>query len=335
MNHAIEAEGSSAFDISFGFTIRSHFGSIVTLSKRLETLGFEAIAFPERIMLGSPPVETSSAIPLLGVAAGATVKPRLVAAVLQLPFHHPTMLGKMTSMLDVASAGRLTVGVGVGGESVPEFRAMQVPVSERGRRTDEALELLKRLWTEEAGEFHGQFYDVTKVTLNPRPAQSPHPPIWVGGRTPAAMKRAARYGNGWIPYLYSPEQYRLSISRISERANSFGRDTFNFEWALVIPVTIADTMDEATAIAAKRMQASYKSSKDLSELACKYCLLGPVDACAERLLDYADAGVRWVIFQASVEDAGVEELVERLGKEVIPRFRNKWKSRVRHGSPST
>ena len=307
MNHAIEAEGSSAFDISFGFTIRSHFGSIVTLSKRLETLGFEAIAFPERIMLGSPPVETSSAIPLLGVAAGATVKPRLVAVVLQLPFHHPTMLGKMTSMLDVA----------------------------RGRRTDEALELLKRLWTEEAVEFHGQFYDVTNVTLNPRPAQSPHPPIWVGGRTPAAMKRAARYGNGWIPYLYSPEQYRLSISRISEWANSFGRDTFNFGWALVIPVTIADTMDEATAIAAKRMQASYKSSKDLSELARKYCLLGPVDACAERLLDYADAGVRWVIFQASVEAAGVEELVERLGKEVIPRFRNKWKSRVRHGSPST
>ena len=318
------------FDVGFGFTIRSHFGSIVTLSKRLEALGFDAIAFPERLMLGSPPVETSSALPLLGVAAGATVKPRLIAAVLQLPFYHPVMLAKMTSILDVASGGRLTVGVGVGGESTREFGAMQVPINERGRRTDEALDLLGRVWTEEGVEFHGQYHDVTDVTINPRPVQSPHPPIWIGGRTPAAMRRAAQYGNGWIPYLYSPEQYRLSVSRISELADSFGRDTLNFEWALVLPVTIADTVDEATAIAVKRMQASYKSSKDLSELARKYCLLGPAEACAERLLDYADAGVRWVIFQASVEAAEVEELITCLGREVIHRFRREWKDRARH-----
>ena len=165
----------------------------------MEDLGFAYFAAGEHYMRGDPPGPTHASIPLLGVAAGATEKIRVLSSILLTPFYHPTVLAKLTNTLDIASGGRLTLGVGVGGEFPMEFDAAGLQVSQRGRRTNECLEVLRRLWTEERVSYQGRHFQLDNVTVMPRPAQQPHPPVWVSGRREPAMLRAARLGDGWLP----------------------------------------------------------------------------------------------------------------------------------------
>ncbi len=208
-------------------------GAAETASQALwmEELGYEYLSAGEHFMRGNPPGATDAALPLLAVAAGATKRIRLLSSVLLAPFYHPVMLAKLAATLDIASSGRLTLGVGVGGEFPVEFQAAGLDVKQRGRRTDECLSVVRRLWTEEHVTHQGRHFSLEDVTLNPAPTQQPHPPIWVAGRREAAMKRAARYGDGWLPYFYTPDRYRDSVSRISQLAVEAGRDLSGFQWA--------------------------------------------------------------------------------------------------------
>lgn len=105
-------------------------------------------------------------------------------------------MAKVTSTLDVLSNGRLIFGVGIGGENPPEFYANGINVRQRASRTDEGIALLKRLWTEANVTHHGRHYRVTEISLEPRPLQQPHPPIWIGARADPGLQRAARVGGG-------------------------------------------------------------------------------------------------------------------------------------------
>ena len=175
-----------------------HFGISVPLgedetawqARWVEELGYEYISAGEHYMRGRPPAPSHAALPVLAVAAGATDRIRVLSSVLLAPFYHPTVLAKLAGSLDTASGGRLTLGVGVGGEFPAEFEAAGLNVKQRGRRTDECLKLLRRLWTEDNVTYQGRHFQVDDVTLNPRPTQTPHPPIWVAGRRDAAMRRA-------------------------------------------------------------------------------------------------------------------------------------------------
>ena len=180
----------------------------------LESLGFDFLSTGEHVMQGSPHRPSTMVVPVLAAAAGATRRIRLLASVVLLPLYHPVLLAKLLAILDNVSAGRLIVGVGVGGEYPEEFEALGVPVEERGARADESLELLRRLWTGEPVTYEGRFWNVRGVALVPPPVQKPLPPIWVAGRRPAAMRRAARFGDGWYPHLYSPQRLQKSIEKI-------------------------------------------------------------------------------------------------------------------------
>ena len=130
--------------------------------------------------------------------AGKTQRIKLGFTVIVVPYRHPALLAHLTSTLDQLSDGRLIVGVGVGwAES--EFQVLDVPFSERGRMTNEYLAALKLLWTNDTASFDGQHVKFNDVSVSPRPHQSPHPPIWVGGNSRAAMKRAVLYGDAWHP----------------------------------------------------------------------------------------------------------------------------------------
>ena len=181
-----------------------HFGASAVLGAAeiaaealwLEDLGFEYLSVGEHFMRGSPPGPTHASLPLLGVAAGATDRIRLLSSILLVPFYEPLVLARMTATLDIASGGRLTLGVGVGGEFPVEFEAAGLNVRQRGRRTDECLEAVRRLWTEEAVSFQGRHFHLSDASINPLPTQDPHPPIWVAGRRDAAMHRAVRLEMG-------------------------------------------------------------------------------------------------------------------------------------------
>ena len=290
-------------------------------ARRLEEMGFDYLSTGEHFMRGSPPTPTSVSLPILAVAAGATERIRLVSSILLVPFYHPTVLAKLTTTLDRASNGRLVLGIGVGGEFPVEFEAAGLNVRQRGRRTNECLDALRRLWTEDDVSAQGRHFELNDVTINPRPVQQPHPPIWVAGRRDAAMRRAANYGDGWYPYFYSPEQYHASVGKIGEFADESGRDISDFQWAYYSFISIYPTEEEGARAAAAALGGRYSSQGEFMNVVRRYCIFGPVDACVSRLKEYVDAGARHIVFSVSCAAEDRQRHVETILGEVIPGLR--------------
>ena len=306
-----------------------HFGAVLSLgveetaaeARWLEELGYDYLGCGEHFMRGNPPGPSSAALPVLAVAAGATTRIRLLPSVVLLPFYHPTVLAKLTSTLDIASGGRLTLGVGVGGEFPEEFRAAGISVRQRGSRSNECLEAMKRLWTEENVDYQGRHYVLEDVTIVPPPAQHPHPPIWVAGRREAAMRRAVRYGDGWLPYLYSPERYRDSVEKITGIGSEEGRDLGGFEWANFQFMAIYDTREEAAQAAASSLGMTYRYSGDFMDIVGSYCVLGSVNECIRRLEEYVEAGARHFLFNWACPPEERARHIATVASEIIPYFR--------------
>jgi probable F420-dependent oxidoreductase len=187
---------------------------ILVLAREGEQLGLHSAMIADHIVL---PVESQSTYPytldgkhpsmgdaletfsILGVVAGATERLRLVTSVLVLPYRNPVLTAKMAASLDVLSGGRLTLGVGAGWLK-EEFEALNSPAfNARGAVTDEWITIFKQLWSQSPASFNGRFYRYSDIRCEPFPVQKPHPPIWVGGRSRAALRRTARHGDGWHP----------------------------------------------------------------------------------------------------------------------------------------
>src|SRR5262245_59118152 len=184
----------------------------VRVAQEAERLGFHSLWVLQRLLYPVAPQDDyppmpgqqwpsafeSVADPLVSLAfvAGLTSRIRLGTSVLVMPYYTPVMLAKQLAMLDRVSGGRLDVGLGVGW-SRDEYDAVGVPFEKRGRRSDEFLACLKAIWTEEPVEFHGEFYQVPRAFVRPRPIQSPHPPITIAGYTSAAVRRAVAFGSGF------------------------------------------------------------------------------------------------------------------------------------------
>jgi probable F420-dependent oxidoreductase len=147
-----------------------------------------------------------------------------------LPYRNPVLTAKMITTIDNLSGGRVDFGVGVGWMK-EEFEALGYDYyARRGAVTDEQIEVLKVLWTEDLPRFEGAFYRFGPLGALPHPVQKPHPPIWIGGHTPAALRRVARYGDGWLPLgarppaVLPPEEIASGMARIREEARRLGRD---------------------------------------------------------------------------------------------------------------
>ena len=306
-----------------------HFGASMVLgaaeaaaeARWMEDLGLEYISAGEHFMRGNPPGATNAALPLLAVAAGATERIRLLSSVVLTPFYHPLMLAKLSTTLDIASGGRLTLGVGVGGEFPVEFQAAGLNVRQRGRRTDECLDILRRLWTQQHVSYQGRHFQMEDVSLNPLPTQQPHPPVWVAGRREAAMRRAVRSGDGWLPYFFNPERYRDSRARITQLAQEEHRDLSGFQWAFFPYIAIYPTVAQAAQVAAQALGGRYLYGGDFVNIVENYCLLGPPERCIQRLQEFIDAGARHIIFSVACPREDRPRHIETIASEIIPHFR--------------
>lgn len=148
---------------------------------------------------------------------------RLGFGVLVIPYRNPVLTAKMLSSIDVLSGGRLMLGAGVGWME-GEFSALGASFSDRGAVTDEYLRVMVECWTRENPTFSGRFYDLDGIAFRPKPVQSPHVPIYIGGNGERALRRAAAIGQGWLPLFQSPEQLRPKIARLRELHAANGRD---------------------------------------------------------------------------------------------------------------
>jgi probable F420-dependent oxidoreductase len=173
------------------------------IAQKTEELGYDAITVPEHIVMPMDLVGPMGgywpdALTAMTFIAGATRRIRVNSSVIVLPYHEPLAFAKAITTLDVMSSGRVTVTFGVG-MARGEFAALGVPFAKRGSVTDEYIDVLKVLWTAEKPEFHGDFVDFANIIFEPKPVQKPHPPVWIGGNSMAALRRAARVGDGWFP----------------------------------------------------------------------------------------------------------------------------------------
>jgi probable F420-dependent oxidoreductase len=159
----------------------------------------------------------------LAFVAGATKRVRLGTSVLLMPYYQPIVLAKQLATLDLVSGGRLDVGLGLGW-SEDEYDAVGVPFRQRGRRGDEFLRCLKAIWTEPEVEFHGEFYQVPRSRVEPRPVQKPHPPITIGGYSPGVVQRAVRLGDGFNGGNVPLDRVAPVVAELRQAAAAIGRD---------------------------------------------------------------------------------------------------------------
>ena len=301
--------------IEFGTTLRSPY-DVARSSRQIEALGFDILGCGEHVSFH---VDTANGLVSLAVAAGATTHIRLMSTITLVPLYPAALLAKMGAALDVASGGRFTLGVGVGGEFANEFEACGIPVKQRGSRTDDALEVITRAWTTTDVTYDGRYTKLENFSLKPLPIQKPRPPIWVSGRSDAAMRRAAKYADGWLPYMYTPEQLAKSIAAIRARGEDQGRDMANFKFGLYIFSAVHEDNDRAQSFAVDRLSKQY--SQDFSKLVPKYALAGDPKSCRARLSEYIEAGASTIFMSSACPDDYVDTNLEMMAAEVIPAFR--------------
>ena len=160
--------------LQFGTGLRT-VADTAAFARRTEELGFDVLGCGEHVMFHGP---IGNTFVQLAAAAGATERIRLMSTIALLPLYPATLAAKMGAVLDVVSNGRYLCGIGIGGEFPPEFEACGVPVRERGARTTEAMQVIRRLWNEREVTFHGRFNTLNDITLDPPPVQRPGPPLW-------------------------------------------------------------------------------------------------------------------------------------------------------------
>jgi len=281
-------------------------------ARRIEQAGFDSLWVGDHIAFYIPVPES---LTTLAFAAGVTSRVRLGTAVYLLPLRHPTITAKVTSTLDMLSAGRLTLGVGVGGEFPPEFDATGVPVEERGARADESIEVIRRLWSENDVEHAGPHFRFGPVSIDPKPLQPGGPPIIVGGRRGPSFRRAGQLGDGYVSHMCDPDRFARNLDEIRRHARAAGRSRVPFEAMSFLFTFFDDSYEAALDRAASVLQTIY--NVPFREAAAKYCLLGPPDACLEQMQRFVDAGSRHLILSVPIDPDGAIEIArERILPEV-------------------
>jgi probable F420-dependent oxidoreductase len=284
---------------------------------RIEELGFDSAWTSEHIFFYFP---TFDALTSLAAMAARTERIRLGTAVLLLPLRPAALAAKEIASVDIISGGRVTLGIGVGGEYPKEYDAVGVPVRERGPRTDEALQVLKLLYTQDNVNFDGRFTKLDGVRLMPKPAQPGGPALWIAGRSEAAMRRAGRFGDGYFPYLFSPDRFRDGLAKAREYAEKAGRDPNAITAAIYQFVALADTYEEAKRVAIEDLSRRYNQPFD--KIVDRYVVMGNADDCARRLADFAEAGVQHLVLVPIIRTvADFMPHVEAYARDVLPRMR--------------
>lgn len=300
--------------LTFGINLLPNQWQDVT---RVEELGYDSAWTSEHIFFYFP---TFDALTALAAMASKTERIRLGTAVMLLPLRPAALAAKEIASVDIISGGRLTLGIGIGGEYPKEFEAVGVPVKERGARTDEAIRVIKRLYSEDRVDFDGRFTKLDGVNLQPKPTQPGGPPMWVAGRSEAAMRRAGELGDGYFPYLFSPDRFRDGLAKAREYAEKAGRDPSSIAGAIYQFVTLADTYDEAKVLAAKDLSMRY--NQPFEKIVDRYVVMGNADDCARRLADFAEAGVEhFCLVPIAASYGDFMKHVEAYASDILPKMR--------------
>ena len=283
-------------------------GRYRAVAELAEELGFDSIWAGEHLSFLNPILDLGVA---LATFAAVTRRIAIGAGVVLLPLRHPSLVAKQAASLDYVSGGRLLLGLGVGGEGTGDFVAAGVPVEERGARANEGIEAVRVLLRDRPASFAGRFYGFSDVSIEPPPAQPGGPPLLVGGRSDAAIRRAARHGDGWLPYMVSPDRYARGLAALDEEARVAGRGSNRRFHGVVLFAHVDDDGERARAEAMAHLSERYGMPFERHHVD-RLCVVGTPEECLARIDAYRAAGAEHISFNPAVAEDGFLEQVRRI-----------------------
>jgi probable F420-dependent oxidoreductase len=257
----------------------------------------------------------------MAALAGRTRRMRFGMNVVSLAFRDPVLLAKQCATIDMLSDGRLLPAFGIGSPLAPEWQALDMDTKTRGRKTDECLEIIRRLWREESVDFSGAFYKLKGATIAPKPVQ-PDLPMWIGGSTDAAIRRTARIGTGWQAGGEPPAEAGRVVAAIKAAATEAGRsideDHYGAGFAFHFGSRDAPGLDSAMDAYAKR------TGRDATHAFA----VGDADTILARVAEYVDAGVsKFILRPLGGDDDAILAQTRLLIEQVLPRAEARWPRR--------
>ncbi|MBX6377219.1 MAG: TIGR03619 family F420-dependent LLM class oxidoreductase [Clostridia bacterium] len=300
---------------SFGFHIGSYPSlgmpsaeTLLELPDQVESLGYDSFWVGDHVLWHSEIIEP---VTTLAAAAARTQRIRLGTGILLVSLRNAVIVARTAAALDYLSGGRLILGVGVGGENPAEFEACGVPLAERGARANEALQVIRLLLTERPASFEGRYYRFRDVLLLPGPVQQPHPPIWVGGRTDAALRRVIAHGSGWMGYFHSPSGLARIVARLRQLAQEAGRP-LGPDFTIAQPLYTYVSPDGDTGPLVRYVTRAY--GPDFVRHVPRVCLTGTPAECRRRLEAYREAGVNCFLFTPACAPEELAEQARRIAE---------------------
>jgi probable F420-dependent oxidoreductase len=311
-------EGMMATTAKIGLLIPCSFAgdppnlpTFIAFARQAEDLGFHALWVTDRIF---HTIHILDPLTLLTCAAAVTSRIGLGTAVLLAVFRNPVLLAKATATLDYLSGGRLILGVSLGGRD-EEFEALGVPIKRRVSVLREHLSVMRKLWTEPQVTFHGRYYHLDHVTMEPKPVQKPSIPILMGGRADAVLQRSAEEAEGWIAGGYGDaEAFREAWQKVRAYALAAGRDPDALDAGKLLHIMVGEDRHRCLEQLRAFTLAYYGRPYEVEH----HSVFGPPQECAARIQGFIDAGAKTLMLWPTWPDV---EQATRIAREVVPLLR--------------
>ncbi len=270
---------------------------VARYAARAEELGFAGLWAMDDVLSARPFLD---GLEVLTYAAAVTREVTLGIAVLIVSRHNPAVLAKRLTTLDQLSGGRLVVGLGVGHDD-ESVAGLGIPTTGLGARLEEAIAVLREFWTKPRASFQGATWSFSDLPMEPKPLKHPHPPVWLGGGSPSAIRRAARVADGWIGAgSSSTAQFRQHVLLLAEALEADGRDRDRFPIAKRVYISVDEDSDRARRRLGEYVDSAY-GREGLGERVGVY---GPVERCAEQLREVVAAGATELVLSLVADPLG-------------------------------
>ena len=283
-----------------------------------EASPLDSIWQTDRIISPFPMLECMSA---MAAIAGRTERLKFGFNVISLAFRDPLLVAKQCATIDYLSNGRLLPAFGIGNPRAPEWQVVGIETKGRGRRTDEALDIITRLWRENKVDYEGRYFRLSGASINPKPKQA-NLPVWIGGDSDAAVRRTARIGTGWQAGLQTPQDVAPVIAAIRRAVIEQGRTIDDDHYGAAFPYYFGVPSD----LAPQKALVGYRERTGKDGQA--YIAVGDAELIVDRIAQYIDAGAsKFILRPLGRDDADVIKQTELLIDRVLPEVARRWPRR--------
>ena len=284
---------------------------ICACARQAEEAGFDSIWLSDHIVTVNPTLDIGC---LFAMIAGRTARLKMGPSVFTLPARHPVQVAKTYATLDYISNGRMVMAVGSGND-VRDLVSCGVPAKARGRRLEEGIHILRKLWTESNVTHVGEFYSFENVTIEPKPRNGPLD-IWIGGKSDAILKRVARLGDGWFPALTSPTAFREDMEKLKSYGEECGRTIDTDEAGVLLFTHVCE--DRAGAV--KAVEPFFHGFSVAPEKIMNASLIGSGGECVEQINRFVEAGCSKFVLRPICAPKDIPDQLARFGDDILPAF---------------